>query len=48
MLWQKIQVFLRFLKTHFILNSGKEEFAFYEFYMILNKVVICIFRAIEI
>ena len=48
MQWQKIQVFLRFLKTHFILNSGKEEFTFYEFYIILNKVVKCIFPAIEI
>ena len=44
----KIQVFLRFLKTHFILNSWKKEFAIYEFYIILNKVVKYIFPAIEI
>ena len=39
MLWQKMQLFFRFLKIHFIPNSGKEEVTFYKFYMILNKVV---------
>ena len=36
---KKMQVFLRFFKKDFRLNSGKEEVTYYEFYIMLNKVV---------